>query len=181
MDAVNCIKTRRSIRKFEDRPVSEELIKEIVEITSYSPSWKNSQTSKFIAVFDKDLKSKIAEEGVMGFTKNTNNINGAPVLMVEVTENGKCGFEADGRFSTSKETHWQSFDSGIFAQSFSLACHEKGLGSVILGIYDEAKVKEILGLKDNELVSSLIPVGYPLEIPEKAPTRKSVDELLTIR
>ena len=43
MEAIECIKTRRSIRKYEDKPVDRSLIEEIIEIARFAPSWKNSK------------------------------------------------------------------------------------------------------------------------------------------
>lgn len=70
------------------------------------------------------------------------------------------------------------YDAGISAANFCNAAYEAGLGSVILGIFDFKKTAEILALPENIEAMALIPVGYPVEIPQ-APKRKSVDELLT--
>ena len=69
------------------------------------------------------------------------------------------------------------YDAGISASNFCNAAYEAGLGSVILGIFDFKKTAEILALPENIEAMALIPVGYPVEIPQ-APKRKSVDELL---
>lgn len=180
MNTIDCIKTRRSIRKFQDRPVDSSLIESIVETASYSPTWKNTQTARYYAIMDPELKKKVAEECVMGYEHNTNIINGAPVLIVMSTIHGRAGFEKDGSFSTSKEDRWEVFDAGICAQSFCLAAHDAGLGTVILGVFDEAAVADALGLPDDQIVSCLIPIGYPGQDPD-APKRKTVDELLTVR
>ena len=115
----------------------------------------------------------------MDFTWNTKIMEGAPVLVVMTMVTGRSGFEKDGSFSTSKETHWQSFDAGIAAQTFCLAAHDLGLGSVILGVIDEAAIKGILNIPEEEEIAALIPLGYPAEEP-KAPRRKAVEELLTV-
>ena len=179
MDAKTLISTRRSIRKFSDKAVSKELIAEAVAIAADAPSWKNSQTAAYIAILDPAIKAEIAEKATFTFSKNKNNINGAPALIVLTTRDGISGYEPNGDPTTSKGSHWQSFDAGIAAQTFCLAAHELGLGTVILGIFDEARVKEILGLENGISVSALIPVGYPDEAPDRRP-RKSVDELLTV-
>ena len=61
MDAVECIKTRRSIRAYKDEPVSKETIKEIIDVARMAPTWKNSQTIRYIVVEDKAVLGKIAE------------------------------------------------------------------------------------------------------------------------
>ncbi len=178
MEAIECIKTRRSIRKYEDKPVDKSLIEEIIEVTRFAPSWKNSQTVRYIAIYDNEIKTKIAEECIMGYAGNKNNIMGAPVLMVEVTVNKRAGYERDGSYSTSKKDHWQSYDAGMSAEVFCLAAHEKGLGTVVMGIYEEAKVKEVLGIGEDKSVSALITLGYPADDPA-VPKRKEVADILT--
>ena len=69
-------------------------------------------------------------------------------------------------------------DAGIASQSFCLAAYEQGLGSVILGIFDDAKVASILEIPENQEVAALIAVGYPDEAPT-APKRKPVEDLLS--
>ena len=159
MELVKGIKERRSTRKFTDKAVSEDDIREIVATAAYAPSWKNTQTSRY--------------------TGNQRIIGQAPVLIVETTVNERAGYERDGSFSTSKGTHWQSYDAGLAGEAFCLAAWEKGLGTVIMGIFEEAKVKETLQIPETESVSALIALGYPEEVPE-APKRKETELLLKI-
>ena len=79
-EVLNAIKTRRTIRKFTEEPVSHEVIEKIVEASAYAPSWKNTQTARYIIIEETALKNKIAKEAVMGFEWNTGIILGAPVL-----------------------------------------------------------------------------------------------------
>lgn len=179
MTAKECIMGRRSIRIFKDQPVSEDVLKEIVTEASYSPSWKHTQITRYIAVTG-ELKDKIADECCTAYAKNGEIIHGAPVLMVVTFIKNRSGFERDGSFSTHREGGWQMFDTGIASQTLCLAAHEHGLGSVILGIFDDVKVSSILNLpKDREAVV-LIPIGYAAEEPV-APKRKPIEELLDIR
>lgn len=180
MNAIECIKTRRSVRNFKDKEVSLDDIKSIVEIASYSPSWKNSQTPSYIAVLDKEIKEKLSENCMMGFQKNSNTVKFAPAVIVVTTLNGVSGYTADKTFQTSKGTHWQSFDAGVAAQTFCLAAHDLGLSTVILGVFDEEKVSEVLNIPKTHSVSALIALGYN-EVELKAPKRKTVDELLKVK
>ena len=59
MDTITCIKTRRSVRKYTDEKVSKELIEELVAAAAYAPSWKNSQTTRYIAITDPETKNRI--------------------------------------------------------------------------------------------------------------------------
>lgn len=177
MTAKECILGRRSIRQFKDTPVSKEVLTEIVETASFAPSWKNTQITRYIAVTG-EVKEKIATECTDAYKKNGEIISSAPMLIAVTMITKRSGYERDGSFSTSKKDGWQMFDTGIAAQTFCLAAHEKGIGSVILGIFDDAKAASILGLPEDREVVTLIPIGYPAEEPA-APKRKPVDDLLS--
>lgn len=176
----NALTARRSIRKFQPTPVSPDTIRAIVAVAAYAPSWKNSQTTRYTLLTKHEEIDRVADECTMGFQKNIDTLHGAPALVVLTTVNDRSGYERDGSFSTSKGTHWQSFDAGLAAEAFCVAAHDAGLGTVILGIYDEGKVKAVLNLPETESVSALIPIGVPAESPA-APKRKDVSELLRIR
>lgn len=180
MDAIECIKTRRSVRKFTDEKVPTDVVKDIVELASYSPSWKNTQVIRYILVEDEDVIARIAAEGVMDFPLNQKTVSRAKQLMVLTKKDGICGFEKNGEASTSKGSSWEMFDAGIAAQTFCLAAHDKGVGTVILGIFDDAKVGEIVGIPEGQTVATVIAMGYPVFAPDMPP-RKSVDELFSVR
>ncbi|MBQ9086031.1 MAG: nitroreductase family protein [Clostridia bacterium] len=180
MDTIRCIKTRRSIRRFTDEPITAEQIARVVSAAAYAPSWKNSQTTRYTAVVDPELKQCLARECMMGFSHNEGITKGAPALIVVRTVEGRSGYERDGSPTTSKGSHWQSFDAGIASATFCLAAHELGLGTVIMGIFDEKKVASLLGLSEGESVSALIALGHPDEEPD-TPKKKNVEDLLEIR
>ncbi len=179
METIKCIKERRSIRKFKDEKVDRETIKEIIEAASYAPSWKNSQIARYIVVEDREIIDKIADECVLGFGYNTKTLKNAPALVIQNVVIGKSGFEKDGSYSTPKEDRWENFDAGIAAQTFCLAAHEKGVGTVIMGIFDEYKVAEIVEIPQGQKIVSFIAMGYPEGDAPSAPKRKDVDELVT--
>ena len=81
MKGLDLLTGRRSVRKFTDAPVTKELIEEIIDVAKYAPSWKNTQSVRYVAVTDKELKDKIASDCVMDFEFNRNIINAAPCLM----------------------------------------------------------------------------------------------------
>ena len=176
MELKEAIKTRRTVRKFADKAVSKETITEVISLAAYVPSWKNSQTARWNVVTDKALIEKIANEATFGFEHNRDIILGCPCLVVQSAVTGRCGYERDGSFSTSKGDSWEMYDSGIAAQTFSLAAHDAGLGSVIMGIIDDKKIAEIINLPDTERVTAAIAVGYPAEEP-KCPPKKSAEEI----
>ena len=181
MDAITCLKTRRSVRRFEQKPVSRELLSEVVSLAQFAPSWKNTQTVRYIVVDDPELKNRIAEDAVLGFRKNTDNLKSAAAAVIVATVTGICGYEEDGSPTTVLGSHWQSFDAGIATQTFCLAAHEKGLGSVIMGVCDGNKIAGCLDLPETTQVSCVLAVGWPGEGPHGKPVRKPLDEILSFR
>ncbi len=180
MDTISCIKGRRSIRKYEDKKIPHELMEEIVEAASYAPSWKNTQIIRYIIVEGKETIQEIAQNCVLGFEYNTKTMTNAAALVLITIVEGRSGFERDGSFSTSKGDRWEMFDAGIASQTFCLAAHDKGVGSVILGIFDDKKTGEAVSLPEGQKVAAIIAVGYPEIVPE-APKRKTPAELISYR
>lgn len=177
MTANECIKTRRSIRRFKADAVDRKLLENIVETASYSPSWKNTQITRYIAV-EGALKDKIAQEGTSAFPGNGTIIKNAPVLMAVTIIKGRSGYERDGSFTTDRGDGWQMYDAGIASQTFCLAAHEAGLGTVILGIFDRPVISSLLQIPEDRELVALICLGYPDEEPA-VPRRKPVDELIS--
>ncbi len=179
MTAKECIKGRRSIRKFTNQPVDHALLSEIIETASYAPSWKHTQITRYVAV-EGELINKLASECTATYPRNGEIMVQAPMVIVVTIIKNRCGFERDGSYTTSRGDSWQMFDAGIAAQTFCLAAYEKGIGSVILGIFDEAKAASLLNIPEEREVVALIPIGYPDEAPV-APGRKSVEDLLSFK
>lgn len=177
MTAKECILSRRSIRKFENKPIDSSLLEEIVETASYAPSWKHTQITRYVAVTG-EKKARIANECCDAYRPNGDIINSAAVLIAITIIKNRSGFERDGSYSTIRGEGWQMFDAGIASQTFCLAAHDKGIGSVVLGIFDSNKAAAILDLPEDRDVIALIPIGYPAESPV-APKRKPVSDLLS--
>ena len=155
MEVFECIKTRRSVRRFEDRPVERETIQKIVDAAIWAPSWKNSQTPRYTVVDKREIIDDIAENGCCDFAFNTKTLKQTPVL----------------------KEGWQMFDAGVAAQTFALAAHAQGVGTVMLGIYDAAYIQEKLGIPQTEEVAVLLAAGYEKFTPD-APTRKTAEDVL---
>lgn len=176
MNTIECIKTRRSIRKFKPDSIDHSLLDSLISVASYSPSWKNTQITRYIVIEDSSILNAIINDYTPEF--NSNIIRQAPVLIAVTFVKGRCGFERDGSFSTKKGDHWQMFDVGAACQTLCLAAHEKRLGTVIMGIWDEDGITELLKLPQDQELGALIAIGWP-DIDPATPKRKSIDELRT--
>ena len=98
MNTTECIRTRRSIRKFKPDPIDHFLLESIISTASYSPSWKNSQIVRYIAIEDSSILNSIINNYTPDF--NSNIIRQAPMLIAMTFVKGRCGFERDGSFTT---------------------------------------------------------------------------------
>ena len=178
MTAKECIIGRRSIRQFTDQPVSHELLSQIVETASYAPSWKHTQIVRYIAV-EGEKKNKLAA-CTSTFPNNGAIMANAPMVVAVTVIKGRSGFERDGSFTTKRGDAWQMYDAGVASEAFCLAAYEQGLGTVIMGIFDQKEASELLQIPDDRDLIALIPIGYPAESPA-APRRKSVEDLLSFQ
>lgn len=178
MNITECIKTRRSIRRYKADPVDHSIIESVVSSASYSPSWKNTQITRYIAVEDRTILSQIADKYTPDY--NSNIIRQAPVLIAVTFIKGRCGYERDGSFTTKKGDRWQMFDVGAACQNFCLSAWDKGLGTVIMGVFDEDGITGLLDIPEEQELGALIAMGYP-DIEPEAPKRKTVEQLLQYR
>lgn len=180
MNVNELIRERRSTRKYIEKDVTDEVLNDIVELARFAPSWKNTQVVRYHVVKNAELKQVIADECIPDFPFNTKTISRCKALVVQSVVTGVCGYEPDGSFTTPYGDSWEMYDAGIAAQTFCLAAHSMGVGSVILGIFDRDMIAEKIGLPEGERITSLIALGYPEEGVKKAPPRKEVSELLEI-
>ena len=113
----------------------------------------------------------------MGFVPNKKTIFAANTIVIQTIVTGICGYEQDGSFSTSKGASWEMYDAGISAQTFCLAAHEYAVGTVIMGVFDEEILKNIVTIPENESVTAIIGMGY-FEKNGTIPKHKAVNEVL---
>lgn len=178
MTAVECIMGRRSIRAFTEQNISHGILEEIVQTASYAPSWKHTQIVRYVAV-EGALKKELAK-CTSAYPNNGKIMEDAPMVIAVTIIKGRSGFERDGSYSTPRGDSWQMFDAGIASEAFCLAAYEKGLGTVIMGIFDQEEASKLLELPEERELVALIPIGYPAEDPA-APRRKPVEELLSYK
>jgi len=174
MEVLEAISGRRSIRKFLDKEVEPEKLNKILEALRWSPSWANTQCWEVICV--KEIETKKALQATLPPTNPANKaMVDAPLVLVLCGKLGASGFYK-GQVTT-KFGDWFMYDLGIATQSLCLAAHSLGLGTVIVGLFDHNKAKEILKVPDGFEVVSMIPLGYGAQIPS-APKRREVSEFL---
>jgi nitroreductase len=172
MEFTEALKSRRSIRKFQDKPVPPEVLQQVLEAVQWSPSWANTQCWEVVVVNDPAIREEL--QAVMGKgNPATKAIVAAPVLLAMCGKLGSSGFYNGA--VTTKFGDWFMFDLGIASQSLCLAARDLGLGSVIVGLFDQNQCNEILGLPDGYEVVSLIPLGYPAQEVKPSKRREIAD------
>ena len=171
-DLMNVIKGRRSIRRYEDKEIPEELLQQVLEAIQWSPSWANMQCWEVVLVKDPGMKQKLQEP----LSKNNPASKGiiqAPVVVALCGKLKSSGYYKNE--ATTKFGDWLMFDLGLATQSLCLTAQSLGLGTVIVGSLDHNKAKEVLGVRDGYEVVVLIPIGYPAK-DSPAPKRREISE-----
>ena len=173
-DLMSIIKERRSIRKYEDREVPEDILQQILESVQWAPSWANTQCWEVIVVRDLTTKEQL-QESLGPRNPSTRAIVQAPLVLAICGKVKHSGWYK-GEVST-KFDDWLMFDLGLATQNICLTAHNLGLGSVIVGLFDHNKAKKVLGVGDDYELVVLIPLGYPAK-GSPAPKRREIDEFV---
>ena len=171
---MNTIQQRRSIRRFQERDLPDDILIKLLEAARWAPSWANTQCWNFVVVRDNETKRKI-QETVSPRNPSSKAIVNAPVLLVVCGQLKKSGYYND-QYPT-KFGDWFMYDLGLATQNLCLAAHDSGLGTVIVGLFEHDKVGEIIKLPPEHEVLVLIPVGYPDHDPSP-PKRRELDEFV---
>ncbi len=168
MKFLELIYKRQSDRKYINKVVEKEKLERCLEAARLAPSASNSQPWTFIVINDPDLKDKVARK-TFGPAKTFNKfVPQAPVILAIVMEKPKIITELGGRV---KKKEWPLIDIGIAAEHFCLQAAEDGLGTCMLGWFDEQSIKEILHIPDSNTIPLLITLGYT---PDNYKLRKKV-------
>lgn len=171
-DLMSIIKGRRSIRRFQDKEVPQEIIERLLDSIRWSPSWANTQCWEIVIVKDPATKEKLKE--TIGSTNpSSKGFMEAPLIFAICGKVKSSGYYKGQ--TTTKFGDWLLFDLGIATQSLCLAAFDAGLGTVIIGMLDHDKAKEVLGVEEEYEVVALIPVGYPAK-ESAAPKRREIGE-----
>jgi len=170
------LESRRSIRKYKNQKVEKELIEEMIQAAIQAPSWKNSQTARYHIVMSEEMLGKVKLECLPEF--NATNCKDAPVLIICTFVKDRAGFNRDGTPTNEVGQGWGYYDCGLHNENLVLKAKDLGLDTLIMGIRDESKLKEFLNINENEIIVSVISVGYR-DIEPVKPQRKEVENIAT--
>jgi len=161
------IEARRSVRGYTSQPIKVEDIKAIFESARVAPSTCNSQTWRFIAVTDRTVIHKIAQEGMRPVVRNA-WIETAPLIIVGCSQ---LDILANRVGSLVTGIEYYQIDMGIAMEHIVLKATELGLGTCWIGWFHEKKIKEILDIPKTIKVLALLAVGYPKDT-DATPVKK---------
>ncbi|MBR9690356.1 nitroreductase family protein [Candidatus Woesearchaeota archaeon] len=168
MDAIECIMTRRSVRKFMDVPVEKNKLGIILEAGAHAPSAGNIQNWKFFYVRRPDLKKAIADA-----CQQQNWVATAPVIIVVASEPEK----AARYYGVRGERLYSIQNCAAVAENMLLATHALGLASCWIGAFSEESVNRTLNMGEKFRPQIILPIGYPDEqTPE--PMRLRIEQLV---
>lgn len=169
-DLMEVIQGRRSIRRYQEKEVPDDILNKLLEAARWAPSWANTQCWEIIVVKDRSIKEKIQEK-VPSRNPSSLAIVNAPVLLVVCGQMKKSGYY-DDQYPTKFGSEWFMYDLGLATQNLCLAAHDAGLGTVIVGLFDHDKVGEVINLPAEHEVLVLIPLGYPDQDPKPRKRRE---------
>jgi len=153
------MKKRRSIRSFQNTPIAEDAIEMLLEAARWTPSASNRQPWEFIVIKDKELLENVASNAMFGkFVKR------APLAIAIV-----------GKKRVSP--NWYVIDTSLVSMNMMLMAWSLGIGTCWIGSMDREKAKEILKLKEDDYLLTILPFGYVKGAIPKPTLRKSMEEI----
>ncbi|HOQ31415.1 MAG TPA: nitroreductase family protein [Candidatus Hydrogenedens sp.] len=168
------IKERRTIRKYQNKPISDELLNTVLEAGRWAQSWANTQCWHVIVVKDGKIKEEL-QKTVPSGNPSYQAIVDAPILLCLCAKKNISGFYKGNACTPFGD--WLLFDMGVFAQNIALSAHSLGLGTVIVGLLDQKSAQKILKLDDDKELVALMPLGFPADVPS-APPRKEIKDFV---
>jgi len=170
------IKSRRSVRKYEDRDISDEMLTALYEAVQWAPSWANTQCCELIIIKDADRKKQL-QDCIAPKNPATKAIVNAPVIIAVCAKKNQSGYYNNS--VSTKYGDWFMFDLGLATQNLCLAAHDLGLSTVIVGLFDHDSAEKVLQIPETHCLVALVPVGFPAKKPSP-PKRKTINEFVHI-
>ncbi len=157
MDAMEAILSRRSIRRYTDKPVPEEIIRELLEAAMSAPSANNQQPWQFVTIDDRRILDEIPRFHPYA----------------QMLKEASWAIAVCGDTDLALSGYWIQ-DCSAATQNILVAAHARGLGAVWLGVHPQEKrvkeVQKLLGLPEHVIPLCLISMGYPAE--QKPPSNR---------
>ena len=176
MEFKELIEARRSVRKYVASAISRAEVEVIVGEALNAPSWKNTEVTRYYAAVSAEAKGRLWDEALPSF--NVASTANAATLVAVTFRKGESGYMGTAA-ATELGEMWGAYDCGLASAYFVLAAKNRGWDSLILGIRDAEKIKALMGMPEDEVVTSVIALGKAAQSAAKPP-RKPVGEVLKV-
>ena len=161
MSLVDVVLSRRSVRRYEQKEISRDVLDEILEAGRQAPSAMNRQPWHFVVLTDYEIKKKLSR-GLFN-----RHIKNSAVTIVGCANTGLI------------DRKWSTISTSIALQNMVIAAWALGIGSCWIGGFKEAKVKELLEIPDKWKIVALVTLGYPDKIPH-VKRKKPIEKVVSI-
>ncbi len=168
MEFKDALQGRRSVRRYETKAVAKELILALLEAAEAAPSAGNLRSRRYVVITGQEMRKVLALAAY-----GQEQVERAPLLIVVCADVGRSSTRYGDRGSL-----FAIQDASVAAMCLLLAAHDAGLGACWNGAFDDALVREALGLAENVLPVAIISLGWPAEAPA-APPRRRLNEVVS--
>jgi len=190
MELLEAMKARRSIRKFKADPIPEALVTQLIQAAQLAPSGSNIQPTRFIVIKSDAVRAQLSEATPLPFVSQAplvlaccidlESLGGMSTRARELKEAGafvdtpldKMDLESYAKRKPMDPTVAEAYlrlNAAIALDHLTLRAVDLGLGTCWVMMFNQEKVKEILGLDENYNVVALLPIGYPDQKPKARP------------
>ena len=166
MEFQKVLETRRTVRKY-NAGVTREQMEELLRAAQEAPSWKNSQTGRYYCVLSEEMVDKIRME-CLPDAGNAGKSEHAALIITT--------FVHDGSADNELGNGWGCYDLGLQNENLILKATDLGLSTLIMGLREADRLREILNIPETETIVSVIAVGKAAEDPIR-PHRKELSEI----
>lgn len=175
MNFQELLQHRQSVRRYLDTEVESDKLDKLVEAVRLSPSACNSQPWKLILVNEPELKDKVAKATFSKIISFNRFAAEAPVIAVFVIEKAKLIARIGG---VIKHQEYPEYDIGIAAAHFCLQAADLGLGTCMIGWFNEKRIRKLLHIPGDRKIALLVTLGYPpADYRLRKKIRKSPEEI----
>ena len=176
MEIKECIETRRSMRRYTYEKIDRAVIEDIVKKGQLAPSWKNTQTPRYYVALSEDA-IKSVHACLPDFNKD--RTQGVGAYIITTAKKGLSGCDENGEYFSHLGNGYECFDNGLAVENMLLYAHSIGYSTLIMGLFDEASLRQLLNVPTDEDIVVVIAVGKR-DIDPQRPERKSTDDVLKI-
>ena len=168
LDVFEAIKERRSIRSFTAGDVSDEAVKQLIDVARYAPSAGNTQPLELVVVRDQKIKQLLTLAAL-----NQMFIQKAPIVFVVCADITRSRMH----YGERGEKLYSIQDTAAATENILLAAQEMGLVTCWIGAFNEKEVAKAINAPKNTKPVAIIPVGYPAVRPS-TPKKRDVTEIV---